>query len=46
VWKWIKPKRRRRKILLTESDYNSLLRIQSLKVNQNMTVALAKTLGR
>ncbi len=45
-YKWIKPKRRRRKVLLTESDYNSLLRIQSLKVNQNMTVALAKTLAR
>lgn len=45
-YKWVKQKRRRRKVLLTESDYNSLLRIQSLKVNQNMTVALAKTLAR
>ncbi len=45
-YKWVKPKRRRRKVLLTESDFDSLLRIQSLKVNQNMTVALAKTLAR
>ncbi len=45
-YKWVKQKRRRRKVLLTESDYDSLLRIQSLKVNQNMTVALAKTLAR
>ncbi len=46
VWKWVKPKRRRRKVLLTESDYNGLLRIESLKVNKNMTVAIAKTLSR
>jgi len=45
-WRWIKPKRRRRKPLLTESDYNALLRIESLKVNKNMTVAIAKTLSR
>lgn len=45
-WKWVKPKRRRRKTLLTESDYNALLRIQSLKVNSNMTIAIAKTLAR
>ncbi len=45
-WRWIKPKRRRRKVLLTESDYNGLLRIESLKVNKNMTIAIAKALSR
>jgi len=46
VYKWVYPKRRRRRTLLTESDYNALLRVQNLKVNQNMTVAIAKALTR
>jgi len=46
VYKWVYPKRRRRRQLLTESDYNGLLRIESLKVNKNMTVAIAKALTR
>jgi len=46
VYKWVYPKRRRRRALLTESDYNALLRVQNLKVNQNMTVAIAKALTR
>lgn len=46
VYKWVKPGRRRRRDLLTERDYNALLRIQSLKVNQNMTIAIAKALSR
>lgn len=46
VYKWVKPGRRRRKKLLTDSDFNALLRIQALKVNQNMTIAIAKALGR
>lgn len=45
-WRWVKPKRRRRKVLLTEADYNGLLRIESLKVNKNMTIALGKALSR
>lgn len=46
VYKWVKPKRRRRRKLLTDADFNALLRIQALKVNQNMTIAIAKALGR
>ncbi len=46
VYKWVYPKRRRRRQLLTESDYNGLLRIESLKVNSNMKVAIAKALTR
>lgn len=46
VYKWVYPKRRRRRKLLTESDYNSLLRIETLKVNSNMKVAIAKALTR
>ena len=46
VYQWVYPKRRRRRQLLTESDYNGLLRIESLKVNKNMTVAIAKALTR
>ncbi len=46
VYKWVKQKRRRRRKLLTDADFNALLRLQALKVNQNMTVAIAKALGR
>lgn len=46
VYKWVYPKRRRRRQLLTDSDYNGLLRIESLKVNKNMTIAIAKALTR
>jgi len=46
VYKWVYPKRRRRRALLTEGDYNSLLRIEGLKVNKNMTAAIAKALTR
>lgn len=45
-YKWVKQTRRRRRKLLTESDYNGLLKLQTLKVNQNMTVAIAKAIGR
>ncbi len=45
-YKWVYPKSRRRRALLTERDYNSLLKLQTLKVNQNMTVAIAKALSR
>lgn len=45
-YRWVKQKRRRRRQLLTESDFNALLRIQALKVNTNMTIAIAKALGR
>lgn len=45
-WKWVKPGRRRRKKLLTDADFNSLLKLQTLKVNTNMTIAIAKALGR
>lgn len=45
-WRWIKPKRRRRRALLTETDYNSLLKLQTLKVNSNMNIAIAKAIGR
>lgn len=45
-YKWVYPKRRRRRQLLTESDYNALLRIENLKVNKNMSVAIAKALTR
>ncbi len=46
VYKWVKQKRRRRRKLLTDADFNALLRIQALKVNTNMTIAIAKALGR
>ncbi len=45
-WKWVKPKRRRRRKLLTDSDYNGLLKLQTLKVNSNMNIAIAKSIGR
>lgn len=45
-YRWVKQKHRRRKKLLTDSDFNALLRIQALKVNNNMQIAIAKALGR
>lgn len=42
---WIKYRRKRRK-LLSESDFNSLLKLQTLKVNANMTIAISKALTR
>jgi len=46
VYKWVTPKRRRRRQLLTDSDYDSLLKLQTLKVNSNMTAAISKALTR
>lgn len=46
IYKWVIPKRRRRRALLSEGDYNALLRIENLKVNKNMTAAIAKALTR
>lgn len=46
AYRWVHQKRRRRKKLLTDADFNALLRIQALKVNSNMTIAIAKALGR
>jgi len=43
--KWTRCRRRRRK-LLTDSDFNGLLKIQTLKVNNNMSIAIAKALSR
>lgn len=45
-YRWVRQKHRRRKRLLTDADFNALLRIQALKVNGNMTIAIAKALGR
>ncbi len=39
-------KRRRRRRLLTESDFNDLMRISTLPNKQNVSVALAKAVGR
>jgi len=39
-------RRRRRRRLLTESDFNDLMRIATLPNKQNVTVALAKAIGR
>lgn len=41
-----KCKRRRRRRLLTEGDFNDLMRIATLPNKQNVTVALAKAIGR
>jgi len=41
-----KCKRRRRRRLLTESDFNDLIRIGTLPSKQNVAVALAKAIGR
>jgi len=43
--RWV-CKRRRRRRLLTESDFNDLMRIATLPNKQNVTVALAKAIGR
>ena len=43
--RWIK-RRRRRKRLLTESDFNDLMRISTLPNKENVKVALAKAIGR
>lgn len=43
--RYVKTRRRRRK-LLTECDYNDLLKIQTLKNTDNVKIALAKSLGR
>lgn len=45
-YKWVYPKRRRRRQLLTNRDYNDLLKLQTLKVNNNMTAAISKALTR
>lgn len=39
-------KRRRRRRLLTEGDFNDLMRISTLPGNQNVRIALAKSIGR
>ncbi len=39
-------RRRRRRRLLTESDFNDLMRIATLPNKQNVSVALAKAIGR
>lgn len=46
VYKWVYPKRRRRRQLLTNRDYDDLLKLQTLKVNANMTAAISKALTR
>lgn len=43
--RWV-CKRRRRRRLLTESDFNDLMRIATLPNKQNVTVALSKAIGR
>ena len=42
----VKRTRRRRRRLLTEGDFNDLMRIATLPNKQNVTVALAKAVGR
>lgn len=42
----LKCKRRRRRRLLTEGDFNDLMRIATLPNNQNVRTALAKGIGR
>ena len=39
-------KRRRRRRLLTESDFNDLMRISTLPNKENVRIALAKAVGR
>lgn len=39
-------RRRRRRRLLTESDYNDLMRISTLPNKENVKIALAKSIGR
>lgn len=43
--RWVK-RRRRRKRLLTESDYTDLVKIQTLSNSKNIQIGLAKALGR
>ncbi len=38
--------RRRRRVMLTEGDFNTLLRIATLPNNANVRTALAKAIGR
>jgi len=38
--------RRRRRVMLTEGDFNTLLRISTLPNTKNVSVALAKAIGR
>lgn len=40
------PRRRRRRRLLTESDFNDLMRISTLPNKDNVKIALAKAIGR
>jgi len=44
VWKWVKSRRHRRRKLLTDADYNGLLKIQTLSNSKNMQIALAKAI--
>jgi len=44
--KEVKRTRRRRRRILTNSDYNDLMRIATLPNKQNVAVALAKAIGR
>jgi len=43
--KWV-CKRRRRRRLLTDSDFNDLMRISTLPSSKNVSLALAKAVGR
>jgi len=40
------PARRRRRRLLTESDFNDLMRIGTLPNKETVKIALAKSIGR
>ncbi len=42
----VKCKRRRRRRMLTESDFNDLMRISTLPNKENVRIALAKAIGR
>lgn len=42
--RWVRIRRRRRRKLLTEGDFNSLLKIQTLKNTDNIKIALSKAL--
>lgn len=42
----VKCKRRRRRRLLTESDFNDLMRISTLPNKEGVRIALAKAIGR
>lgn len=45
-YRWVRQKRRRRRQLLTNRDYNDLLKIATLPNKDNIKIALAKSLGR